>query len=81
MLFSINSHLSCYGYLFERLKIIDSASWQYEFGLAYNKLEAYGDLNMDNAYLINTLDKIPEDKFQLIMYRKLFLDLIYAQLN
>ncbi len=81
LLFPINSHLSCYGYLFEQLKILDKSSWQYEFVLAYNKFEAYGNLKTDSNYLIVALSKIPEDKFQLIMYRKLFLDLIYTQLN
>lgn len=77
LLFQINSHLSCYGHLFEQLKILDESSWQYKFGLAYNKFEAYGNLNTDSEYLVEALSKIPEDKFQLIMYRKLFLDLIY----
>ena len=81
LLFPINSHLSCYGYLFEQLKILNNSSWQYQFCLAYNKFEAYGELKTDNEYLIEALNKIPEDKFQLIMYRKLFLDLIYTQLN
>ena len=81
LLFPINSHLSCYGYLFEQLKILDKSSWQFEFGLAYNKFEAYGDLKTDSEYLIDALNKIPEDKFQKIMYRKLFLDLIYTNLN
>src|SRR5690606_3655141 len=81
LLFPINSHLSCYGYLFEQLKILDKSSWQYQFCLAYNKFEAYGDLKTDSEYLIYALNKIPEDKFQKIMYRKLFLDLIYTNLN
>ena len=81
LLFPINSHLSCYGYLIEQLKILDSSSWQYDFCLAYNKFEAYGNLKTDSEYLIDALNKIPEDKFQLIMYRKLFLDLIFTSLN
>lgn len=80
-LFPMNSHLSCYGYLFEQLKIFDKSSWQFKFCLAYNKFEAYGELNTDNEYLIEALNKIPEDKFQKILYRKLFLDLIYINLN
>ena len=67
--------------LFEQLKILDESSWQFEFGLAYNKFEAYGDLKTDSEYLIDALNKIPEDKFQKIIYRKLFLDLIYTNLN
>lgn len=81
MLFPINSHLSCYGYLFEQLKILDKSSWQYQFCLAFNKFEAYGNLERESEYLIEVLNKVPEDKFQLIMYRKLFLDLIYTTLN
>ncbi len=81
LFFPINSHSSCYGYLFEQLKILDKSSWQFEFVLAYNKFEAYGDLKTDSEYLIDVLNKIPENKFQLIMYRKLFLDLIYTNLN
>ncbi len=81
LLFPVNSHLSCYGYLFEQLNILDNSSWQYQFCLAYNKFEAYGNLKTDSEYLINALNKIPKDKFQLIMYRKLFLDLIYTTLN
>ncbi|WP_179020627.1 hypothetical protein [Winogradskyella forsetii] len=81
LLFPTNSHLSCYGYLFEQLNVLDKSSWQYEFCLAHNKFEAYGNLKTDSQYLINALNKIPEDKFQLIMYRKLFLDLIYTNLN
>jgi hypothetical protein len=80
-LFPQSSHLSCYGYLFEQLNILDNSSWQYEFCLAHNKFEAYGNLKTDSEYLIEALNKIPEDKFQLIMYRKLFLDLIYTTLN
>jgi len=81
LLFPVNSHLSCYGYLFEQINILNKSSWQYDFGLAYNKFEAYGNLKTDSKFLIDALDKIPEDKFELIMYRKLFLDLIYTQLN
>jgi hypothetical protein len=81
LLFPINSQLSCYGYLFEQLNILDKSSWQFDFGLAYNEFEAYGDLKTDSEYLIKALKKIPEDKFQLIMYRKLFLDLIYTQMD
>ncbi len=81
LLFPINSHLSCYGYLFEQLHILDKSSWQYQFCLAFNKFEAYGNLERESEYLIEVLNKIPEDKFQLIMYRKLFLDFIYTTLN
>ncbi|WP_157814105.1 hypothetical protein [Olleya sp. Bg11-27] len=80
-LFPKNSHLSCYGYLFEQLHILDKSSWQYQFCLAFNKFEAYGNLERESEYLIDVLNKIPEDKFQLIMYRKLFLDFIYTTLN
>ena len=81
LLFPTHSRLSCYGYLFEQLNMLDKSSWQYNFALAYNKFEAQGNLESESKYLIDALDKIPEDKFQMIMYRKLFLDLIYTQLN
>ena len=81
LLFPVNSDLSCYGYLIEQLNILDKSSWQYEFCLAYNKYEAYGNLKTDSQYLIDVLNKIPDDKFKLIMYRKLFLDIIYRTLN
>ncbi|AXP81251.1 hypothetical protein CJ739_2170 [Mariniflexile rhizosphaerae] len=45
------------------------------------KPEFFEKFKTDSNYLIDALSKIPEDKFQLIMYRKLFLDLIYTQLN
>ncbi|MFB9054635.1 hypothetical protein ACFFVB_16220 [Formosa undariae] len=80
-LFPKSSHLTCYGYLFEQLKIIDKTSWQYEFCLAFNKFEAYGNLKTDSEYLIDVLDEIPEGKFQNIVYRKLFLDIIYTNIN
>ena len=81
LLFPVNSDLSCYGYLIEQLNILDKSSWQYEFCLAHNKYEAYGNLKTDSQYLIDVLNKIPDDKFKLIMYRKLFLDIIYRTVN
>lgn len=81
LLFPTNSHLSCYGYLFEQLQILDKTSWQYQFCLAFNKFEASGNLERESEYLVGVLNTIPEDKFQLIIYRKLFLDLIYTNLN
>ncbi|WP_458626469.1 hypothetical protein [Winogradskyella sp. PC D3.3] len=81
LLFPINSFISCYGYLFERLNIIDADSWQYDFGLAYNKYEAYGNMEINNTYLKEALNKIPNEKFRKLTYRKLFLDLIYVNLN
>ncbi|MCC8358909.1 hypothetical protein [Salinimicrobium sediminilitoris] len=84
MLFPTNSFLSCYGYLFEQLNILDESDhsiWQYKFALAYNKFEAYGNLKSDSNYLLDALNKIPEKEFEKIMYRKLFLDLIFMELN
>lgn len=84
LLFPTNSFLSCYGYLFEQLNIFDKANkeiWQYKFGLAYNKFEAYGSLNMNSEYLIDALNEIPDKEFEKIIYRKLFLDLIFMELN
>lgn len=81
LLFPTGSHISCFHYLIEQLKISDKSSWQYDFRDSYWKFEANGDLNSNVTDLIDALEKIPEDKFKLIRYRKLFLDLIYTQLN
>ena len=84
LLFPTNSFLSCYGFLFEQLNILDNAEkeiWQYQFGLAYNKFEAYGNLNTSSEYLIKALNEIPDEEFEKIMYRKLFIDLIFMELN
>ncbi|WP_459209704.1 hypothetical protein [Aquimarina rhabdastrellae] len=81
MLFPINMHLQCYDNLFNKSKTIDNDTkeiWQYKFGLVYNKYQAYGGMELDNEYLINALDEIPDHKFQMILYRKLFLDLLYS---
>ena len=83
-LFPASSYLSCYEYLFEQLKILDKndiTSWQYKFVNTYNKFETSGDLGVNNNYIINALNQIPEKEFNKIMYRKLFLDLIFRQLN
>ena len=81
LLFRINSHISCYDYPFLRLELFDKTSWRYDFLDAYWRFEANGDLNSDNNYLIDAINKIPDNKFKMITYRKLFLDLIYTQLN
>jgi hypothetical protein len=84
LLFPTNSFLSCYGYLFEQLNILnkeDKTNWQYKFGLAYNKFEAFGNLDTNSQYLLDALNKIPDKEFEKIIYRKLFLDLIFMELN
>ncbi|MGM1057532.1 MAG: hypothetical protein ACQEWG_16720 [Bacteroidota bacterium] len=83
-LFPTNSFLSCYGYLFEQLNILDKSdhsTWQYKFALAYNKFEAFGDLRSNNNFIIAALNEIPENQFEKIIYRKLFLDIIFMELN
>ncbi|WP_089381949.1 hypothetical protein [Lutibacter agarilyticus] len=79
--FSPNTRLSCYGYLFEQLKILDKSSWQYEFCLAYNKFESVGIDKENYDYLKNAMNKIPDKKFEKIVYRIIFLDLIYFELE
>ena len=79
--FSPNTRLSCYGYLFEQLKILDKTSWQYEFTLAYNKFESVGIDKENYDYLKNAMNKIPDGKFEKIIYRIIFLDLIYFELE
>jgi hypothetical protein len=81
LLFPVIGQMQCYDMITLRKKIIDETSWQYQLMEAYWKIEAAGDLNFEDGNLKNVLSKIPEDKFQLIMYRKLFLDLIYFHLN
>lgn len=83
-LFPRNSFLSCYGYLFEQLKILDKSdktTWQYKFCINYNKFEAYGNLNLENNHIIDALNEIPQSKFEKIMYRKIFLDLIFMKVD
>ena len=81
MLFKMSHLDQCYGYLIDQLKILDKSSWQYKFRDSYWKFSASGDLDSSCEYLINALNKIPDEKFELIMYRKLFLDIIYTHLN
>ncbi|WP_137091243.1 hypothetical protein [Mangrovivirga cuniculi] len=81
LLFPINSHINCYGILYERLKLYDKKNWQYDFVLAFNEYEAGGMTDIKSPHLKNSIDKIPENKFQNIIYRKLFLDLIFTYYN
>jgi len=80
LLFSISKHLSCYEQPTLLLKTLDESSWQYKFIEAYWKFEAHGDLSHDQSLLTEALYVIPDEKFEMIMYRKLFLDLIYTYL-
>mgnify|MGYP006144303147 CR=1 FL=1 len=83
--FPLMSRLQCYNIITVREKMegitIDKTNWQYQLMEAYWQIEAAGDLTFEDDNLKNVLNKIPEDKFQLIMYRKLFLDIIYFNLN
>jgi hypothetical protein len=85
LLFPLMSRMQCYNIIIVREKIegitIDKTNWQYQLMEAFWKAEVAGNLNFEDGNLKNTLSKIPEDKFQLIMYRKLFLDIIYFRLN
>ncbi|WP_156833762.1 hypothetical protein [Christiangramia salexigens] len=78
LLFPINSYISCYGNLYHRLKLYDEDSWQFKFGYAYNQYEAYGNMKIKSNYLKEALKQIPERKFKNIIYRKVFLDLLYT---
>ena len=78
LLFRINMHLSCYEQPTLLLKTLDESSWQYKFMEAYWKFEAQGDLSHDQNFLTDALYVIPDEKFEMIMYRRLFLDLIYT---
>jgi len=81
ILFPLNYQAGCYDYLIVQLKILNENSWQYKFRDDYWKSEAEGFLISDNGHINNALNKIPEEKFQMMIYRKLFLDLIYRHLN
>ncbi|WP_218841467.1 hypothetical protein [Winogradskyella costae] len=81
LLFPLNYQSGCYDYLIIQLKILDKNSWQYKFRDDYWKSEVEGFLMSDNGHINNALNKIPEEKFEMIIYRKLFLDLIYRHLN
>ena len=78
LLFPINGYINCYGTLYHRLKLFDKDSWQFEFGYAYNQYEAYGNMKIKSDYLKEALKKIPKRKFENIIYRKVFLDLLYT---
>ncbi|OUS03693.1 hypothetical protein A9Q86_00010 [Flavobacteriales bacterium 33_180_T64] len=81
LLFPKGNHSRCYDYLITNLNIIDENSWQYKFRDGYWKSEAYGFLSSDITELIKGLNEIPDEKFQMIMYRKVFLNIIYVHLN
>jgi hypothetical protein len=82
LLFLNNSHLSCYEYLFEQLNVLTENSWQYKSGLVINnKSKINGNFKTEIEYLIYSVYKIPKSKFELIIYRKLFLDYIYTELK
>jgi len=81
LLFPRNYQSGCYDYLIIQLKILDENSWQYKFRDDYWKSEVEGFLMSDNGHINNALNKIPEEKFEMLIYRKLFLDLIYIHLN
>jgi hypothetical protein len=81
-LFLNNSHLSCYEYLFEQLNVLTENSWQYKSGLVINnKAKINGDFKTEIEYLIYLVNRIPKRKFELIIYRKLFLDYVYTELK
>ena len=81
LLFRINMHLSCYEEPTLLLKTLDESSWQFKFIEAYWKFEAKGDLSQDQNLLTEAMYVIPDEKFEMIMYRKIFLDLIYTNLS
>ncbi|GAB5557977.1 MAG: hypothetical protein SchgKO_21900 [Schleiferiaceae bacterium] len=75
--FPPNSYLACYEELLSQKPNFDLDHWAYQFAQAFNAFEAYGKKEIDSGYLIAALDKIPEDKFDKIMYREIFLNLVY----
>jgi|GEM_PF-1215650 hypothetical protein len=81
ILFPTGSFTSCYTYMIENLGIMDEDSWQYKFRDAYWKFEAEGNLRQENDFIFDALKVLPEKEFQDINYRKLFLDLIFLELE
>lgn len=78
LLFPVNSFINCYGTLNHRIELFDKNSWQFKFVFAFNQYEAYGMMELKSEYLKAVLMEIPEKKFKNIIYRKVFLDLIYS---
>jgi hypothetical protein len=78
LLFPINSHYSCYSTLIEHQIINSKSGWQSRFLDAYWRYEASGDITTENSSIKDALNYIPDDKFEKIIYRKLFIDLIYV---
>jgi hypothetical protein len=81
ILFMTSSFTSCYTYMIENLGIVNEDSWQYKFRDAYWKFEAEGNLRQENDFILDALKVIPEKEFQNINYRKIFLDLIFLELE
>jgi len=77
LLFPTLQFISCYGILYHRLNLFKENSWQFNFGKGFNEYEAYGKMNIKSPYLEKALEEIPDEKFKNLIYRKLFLDLLY----
>jgi hypothetical protein len=75
------AQLVCYDQIILREKLVDKTSWQYKVMESLWEIEKSGDLNFKDENLANALKSIPEKKFELMMYRKLFLDVIYFHHN
>ena len=80
-LFASNYQASCYDYVIDQLKLVKSDSWQHQFREYFWKAEATGFFEDTEHNIIKALRIIPKEKFNSIVYRKLFLDLIYWKLN
>ncbi len=71
------AQLKCYDQIILRKEMVDKTSWQYNVMESLWEIEKSGDLNFYDGNLANALMSIPDEKFELLMYRKLFLDVIY----
>ncbi|PNQ72505.1 hypothetical protein C1T31_12015 [Hanstruepera neustonica] len=75
------AQLKCYDQVVLRKEMVYKTSWQYNVMESLWEIEKSGDLNFNDDNLANALMSIPEDKFELLIYRKLFLDVIYIYHN
>ncbi|WP_111709757.1 hypothetical protein [Lutibacter citreus] len=81
MIFMTFSNKGCFAnteYRYNQLSK-EKKGWQYEFCVILDKYEADGGFNKKGLEILNkSIDKIPNRKFNKEVYRRYFLDLVYA---
>lgn len=68
-LFPYSYRSSCYDYIIDQLKLVDDDDWQYIIRDGFWRSEAGAFLHGDITLLIESINTIPKDKFEMIMYR------------